>query len=285
MAFSYGRRKEVAYGLHDSQLQFFKNDENFVTKGIVGTMTYTYREDIYNTNTLWAQYRNSTITDTVLYFNDEYFLPQSTQQELLTFGYRFRADHRDIRAYPLRGSFFEFSAIKQGIGVLRNEPDLLHLISTARKYMQLSDRFFYHASIKGKLSGRTFAPYFNTRALGYGNDLVRGYEFYVINGQHFALFKSNFKYNLVKQRVIKFDAIPLEKFAKIPYAFYINLNADAGYVEDLFSIESNPLANTLLLGGGIGIDYVTYYDLVLRVEYSINKFGENGIFLHFRAPI
>ena len=284
-SFRYLRRKEVAYGLDESQLQFFRNDDDYVTKSISSSINYTYRDGIYNTNTFWTQYRNSQITDTVLTYNDEYFLPSTTQQESLTIGYRFRSDKRDIRPYPLTGSFFEINVIKQGIGVLRNEPDLLHIISSVRRYLRLSDRFFYHASLKGKISNRAFSPYFNTRGLGYGNDLIRGYEFYVVNGQHFALFKSNLKFNLVKQRVFRSDLIPLEKFQKVPYAFYLNLNADMGYVDDQFSRATNPLSNTFLIGGGVGIDFVTYYDLVMRVEYSVNKFGENGIFLHFRAPI
>ena len=50
------------------------------------------------------------------------------------------------------------------------------------------------------------------------------------------------------------------------------------------NLEENNLTNTLLFGRGIGIDYITYYDKLLRIEYGINRLGEKGIFLHFTNP-
>ena len=40
----------------------------------------------------------------------------------------------------------------------------------------------------------------------------------------------------------------------------------------------------LLWGNGISIDYVTYYDKLLRIEFSANHLGEKGVFLHFSNP-
>ena len=48
--------------------------------------------------------------------------------------------------------------------------------------------------------------------------------------------------------------------------------------------ENNDLTNQLLFGRGISLDYVTYYDKMLRIEYGINRLGEKGIFLHFTNP-
>jgi hypothetical protein len=45
------------------------------------------------------------------------------------------------------------------------------------------------------------------------------------------------------------------------------------------------LSGQWLGGGGAGIDLVTYYDRLLRVEYSINRMGETGLFIHFMASI
>ena len=75
----------------------------------------------------------------------------------------------------------------------------------------------------------------------------------------------------------------LEKFATIPFAIYLNAYGDAGYVEDTRYQQHNSLTNSWLYGCGAGIDLVTYYDLVFRFEYSVNKFGESGIFIHFSA--
>jgi len=32
----------------------------------------------------------------------------------------------------------------------------------------------------------------------------------------------------------------------------------------------------------VGFDLVTFYDLVLRLDYSFNQLKQNGLFLHIR---
>ena len=43
---------------------------------------------------------------------------------------------------------------------------------------------------------------------------------------------------------------------------------------------NNSLANSILWGRGFSIDYVTYYDKLLRIEFSINDLCEQGVFLN-----
>jgi len=97
--------------------------------------------------------------------------------------------------------------------------------------------------------------------------------------------KNNIKYELVKMREMSFNFIGSEKFNKLYYAFYLNVFADFGYVSDNRNINTNPLSNQLLPGYGVGLDFVTYYDFVLRVEYSFNKMGESGFFISFMPSI
>ena len=84
---------------------------------------------------------------------------------------------------------------------------------------------------------------------------------------------------------IKNVPLPLNKFNTFHYALYFGLYGDMGYVEDRLYAGANPLANSLLAGYGVGVDYVTYYDIVLRLECSMNKMNELGFFIHFNAGI
>ena len=84
---------------------------------------------------------------------------------------------------------------------------------------------------------------------------------------------------------LKAGFIPSEKFSTIPYAFYMDVYADYGYVQDNEFFANNPLTNSNLYSYGAGIDFTTYYNLVMRAEFSINKMGQKGIFIHFTAPI
>jgi hypothetical protein len=75
-------------------------------------------------------------------------------------------------------------------------------------------------------------------------------------------------------------------FKTVPVALYLKAHADAGYVWDRNQLPGNErLANQLLPGAGIGLDLVTFYNLVFRGEYSVNGRGERGFYLHFAADL
>jgi len=135
------------------------------------------------------------------------------------------------------------------------------------------------------LSGNNEVPYYNQIALGYRGDLVRGYDPYVINGENFTLFKSGIKYAIVQPKSFNVPVGLPQSFTRIPYALYANLFFDTGYVRDKRFYQNNPLSNKWLYSYGAGLDFVTYYDLVLRGEFAITGNGKSGIFLHLTAPI
>jgi hypothetical protein len=60
---------------------------------------------------------------------------------------------------------------------------------------------------------------------------------------------------------------------------------DIGYVHSAGPPGNSALANTFLWGSGIGIDIVTYYDIVLGCSYAINKMGEKGFYFGIKAPV
>ena len=76
----------------------------------------------------------------------------------------------------------------------------------------------------------------------------------------------------------------MKQFNKSHYSLYLGLFSDMGRVIDSQTYQNNNLSNQFLLGNGISIDYVTYYDKLLRIEFSINHLGEKGVFLHFSNP-
>ncbi len=162
---------------------------------------------------------------------------------------------------------------------------MLFIKSDIRKYVKLGGKFYYASGLSAKVSLIEDQPYYYQKGLGYGRDFVRGYEYYVVDGQHYGVLKNNVKWEIVSTRVKKVGFIPSEKFSKLYYAFYLNLFTDIGYSVDNLHAATNPLANELLVGYGIGLDLVTYYDFVFRFEYSINKMGESGFFIHFIPPI
>jgi hypothetical protein len=122
------------------------------------------------------------------------------------------------------------------------------------------------------------------RGLGYFEENLRGFEYYIIDGQSWGMARANLKYQLIKPAVLRVYN-GSNRFNLLHYAFYLNIFSDAGYVSDRFFFNENPLANQLLYSTGIGLDFVTYYDQVIRFEYSFNKLGEKGFFINFTAPL
>lgn len=277
----YNQNHEISYTLTDGKLTFYKDELNYVRKEYYGAVKYVHRNRIYNYTYVGIEYHFASIANTVRQLNYKYFANNSTFEQFISLNYKWSRDNRDYIIYSLKGYYFDAEIAKVGLGILKNEPSLLFISSTFKNTNEISKRWHFGYYLKGRLSGQTAAPYYNQRALGYQNDFVRGYELYVVNGQNFALAKTNLKFSLVPQRVLYLGAIPTQKFNTIPYAFYINAFVDMAYVKDNVFAKSNTLANQFLPGYGIGLDFVTYYNIVCRVEYSFNKFGENGFFLHF----
>ena len=67
---------------------------------------------------------------------------------------------------------------------------------------------------------------------------------------------------------------------RIPFTFYAKAYGDLGYVYSKNNTNNSRLSNKLLRSGGFGIDIVTIYDLILKLEFSFNQLGSSGTYYH-----
>lgn len=283
-SFSYSRNHEVMYTSIDNQVLFFKDPDRYVREEFTGKLFYAYRRGIYQTHTVETKFIKANIHDTLRSYSADYFTNGATDMQFLSLDYVFRLDHRDIKIFPLKGYFFEFEATRLGFGILNGEDvDVLNLLVTVKKYMKLSNRFYFSSGFRMKYSADSDQPYYVQRGLGWG-DYVRGYEYYVMDAQSYGTAKVGLKYEIIKPR-IRSIPLPLEKFNTFHYALYAGIYGDAGYADDRQYALVNPLSNTLLYGYGAGLELVTYYDMIFRLEYSFNKMLEHGFFVSFNAGI
>ncbi|TAL58842.1 MAG: hypothetical protein EPN85_10575 [Bacteroidetes bacterium] len=284
LSFSYSRNHEIAYMTADNKLLYFKYPTEYVREEFTGKMYYSYRSGIHNTHTLETKYLNGKVSDTLNHYSVGYFIGQETKMQYLLLDYSFRMDHRDAKYFPLKGYYLELEATKLGLGLLSKEKiDVLNLFFTLKKYQKISSRFYLAGSLRIKFSPNSDQPYYVQRGLGFG-DYVRGYEYYVIDGQSYGTTKWGLKYEIIKPK-IRVIPLPFEKFNLFHYALYAGIFGDAGYVDDHQYTGNNFLANTYIYGYGTGIDFVTYYDMIFRFEYSFNKMLEHGFFVSFNAGI
>lgn len=282
------RNHEVAYETRGDKRVYFNDEIEYPYEEYFAMGYITYRRGIYNTHQLILQYSDFYYGDTLLSLNDQFSFKDQSNIEFLSVHYKYISDYRDYIAYPLTGFYFEGEVKKSGLGILSNKnPDIFYLRFMFSKYWKLRKRWYFSAGTIGKLSTFSFQPYFMQQGLGYEKDFVRGYEYYVIDGQHFGLIKSNLKFELLPAKEFRLDFIPSEKFNRIPLSIFANVFADFGYVsDDQFHNEyQNALPNNLLLGVGFGVDFISYYDKVMRLELSINRKNEAGLYIHFVAPL
>lgn len=289
IAFGLGlaQNHETSYITEDNKPKYYKDVDKYVKRDGFSYFQVLGRKDIYNTHKLELSFNYLEFADTLLALNPEYTTSDKSTNRYLSLYYEFKSDHRDFHAYPLKGYYFDAGFKKVGLGIVSDDVSFFYVSSTFRKYWQLSKRFYYAFNLNAKFSDNKPQPYYLLRGLGYGRDFVRSFEYYVVDGQNFGLFKSNLKFAILPPRVSEIGFIPFEKFSKIHYALYLNVFFDAGYVDNPLNnpVLNNNLENTLLFGYGVGLDLVTYYDIVIRGEFSINRYDKPGLFLHFMASI
>lgn len=275
------RQKKLSYTtINNKPEELYTKDYNYHNSN--ASFSLNYRPKIYNWHNVLVSFNDHYISDTLFISNPDFLGRHKKGIQYFNIQYSFTRDLRNSNYYPLKGYYFSGTIIKTGLGILKQEPDFTTLNLKASKYFNIYKRFYGSIADQFEYSNRYHPSQLFARAFGY-NNYTKGMELYVIDGNGFNLVNTAIRYQLIKPRVKEFKKIKNEKFTKFHYAFYTSFNFDLGYVINETGIEM-PHSNELLYGYGIGLDFVTYYDIVLRFEYSFNKFGESGLFLHFNAP-
>ncbi len=281
----YALSREVPYITLNNKQLFYRSEDGYGRKEWYAKVKFSYRKGIHNSHSLSLGFEKTIYDDTLLIINPSFMQQRSGRIQMVHLSYYFKHDFRDSKPYPLEGHYADVEFNQFGFGLLEDEPLIATVKTTVDMYRKISRKWYWAASLSARISAPGEQPYFMQRALGYGNDFVRSYEVYVVDGTDFAVFKTNLKFALINPQKRQIPFIGSEKFSKIHYALYLNWLFDAGYARNPDKIPANSYQNRLLYGTGVGLDLVTYYDLVWRFEYSVNQFGKGGFFIHFVAPI
>jgi hypothetical protein len=222
------------------------------------------------------------VTDSILDYNPRYFNGKSGLK-YVDVDYVFRRERRDNRFYPIKGNYLETEIQKLGLGIF-NDLNKLYTSLTYAHYFPFSERLNLEMRITGQREWiRGQHPYFGLEALGYGEDYVRGYEFYVIDGTDFLLSRNSLRFKFFDKLFDLKKKMPVKSYRIFPVTLWLTFNADIGKSYNYLFNEDNPFNNRWLFGKGIGLDVVLYYKYAFQIEYSINHLNEKGVFLHIRS--
>ena len=276
---------EVAYQTIGNKEQFYHSPDGFAQQLTFANVNFTSRPEFNYLHSLSVGFNHYVFQDTILKLNPE-FAFSGTKYDYFTLSYGFKIDFRNYAPYPLEGYYFDVSLEKKGLGIFNDQINEFSVSASFDQYLKIYGRWYFAYNFGAKFSNQDVqSPYFITSGLGYYPNTIRGYELYVVDGQKLGIIKSNLKFEVIPKTDFNISWIKSTKFSDIYFAMYANLFFDAAYVDDIYSYQLNPLSNQLLWSTGIGIDMITYYDLVLRLELSINKQRETGFFISFVAPI
>jgi outer membrane protein assembly factor BamA len=282
--FNWNQQNELIIATVNNKPVEYKPQDLPAQKIIEAHLHYIYRRKIYTTHTLRFEYQDYTVSDSVAIINTNFLGEGLTRLNYFVLSYNFVHDVRDSKIYPLEGFAVRLTAAQSGLGIIKDFPyPNFSLTGVFLFHQKLANRLYFYNATKAHFSQRKKLPYALNRALGY-HEFLSGYEPYVIDGSDYFITKYNLKLQVIKPTTQTIPVIGLEQFNKIYYALYLNLFADAGYVNNIFPAPTNTMVNTWQFSTGIGLDLVTYYDQVLRVDFAVNRYGEYGFFFHLETP-
>jgi outer membrane protein assembly factor BamA len=245
---------------------------------------YTYRRKYFTTHSLELQYYDYQVTDSVAIVNPNYLGAGNERLNYFVVTYNFNHDIRDSKVYPLEGFNVKIRAEQIGLGLVEDFAyPSFRLTGVLMYHQKLANRLYFNNASKVRYSTEKNMPYLLNRGLGY-REYLTGYEDYVMDGTDYVISKYNLKFQVIKPSSFTIPLLGMKQFNKVHYALYFNAFADAGYVNNIFPDPTNTMVNNWQFSAGVGFDFVTYYDLVFRVDYAINRYKEHGFFIHVETP-
>lgn len=273
----YAQSREVGYQTsYNNKLLFYKNG-NFVNSNLFINAGYSFRRAIKTRHFFNLTFTRAGINDSIaaLPYNPNYFKDGAVKRLIVDLSYTYRYAGADNIIYPLVGSTGFATLSKRGLG-FTGGINMFYVEGAYNKYINLKNNWYGSMQLSGKIKLPFDQPYFNQKALGYGDATLRGLEYYVIDGAAYGILKTTLKKKLLSFTV----PLPFKSayFNRIPFTFYAKTYADIGYAANSKKYDTY-LNNRFLFTRGVGIDIVTLYDISFRFEYSFNQLGQKGLFL------
>jgi len=272
---SYGKNREVNYSTRENQQVFYKNEQDFVRTKFVGGVGYSYRKGSIERHTVKFSYTHETVADTVVEMNPKFLGNGRSSRGFPELMYRYQYLGVNYIPYPTKGLRWDFTFLKRGVA---GEMSMTMLNLKAAKHWTLPYKFYYSLHGEATVKFPFDQPFYNQQLMGYGDNYLRGLEYYVIDGVAGGMIRSTVRKQIFDVKVK--TGLKSRTYGTIPFKVYLKGYGDVGYSYNKNNVTGNFLTNRLLYTGGIGIDVLSIYDVVLRLEYSFNQLSERALFVH-----
>ncbi len=281
---SYTQNREIGYKTSNGNKPFVYNKgkqllyskNGFVRDNYQFDGSYSWRRGFFKRTGVSLGLNYLVVDDSIIdpKYNPTYFSTGKASQFYTDINFGVAYANTDKNAYPLTGLIYNYGFSKRGFG-LKGGINSSTIGGSFSKYITHKHKFFSTIKFAGILKVPFEQAYINRRAIGFGNLKLRGLELFIIDGVAAFTTSYTFSKKVVSFKIpipFKINALPY-----IPFTFYAKTYIDAGYsyIPNAYNTRLN---NKLLYTGGIGLDVLTLYDKVVKIEFSFNQLGQKGIF-------
>ena len=274
---SYTENKEVGYKTNFNERILAYKNGLFVRKSFNAGGSYSRRKSVFKRDAFSIDFNYIKVNDSIVTskYNPNYFNAEKSSQIFLDFSYGLSYANTNKNAYPTKGLIYNFSITKRGFGFSGGVNSLV-LNGTFSKYFTHKHNFYSAVKLSGNLKLPFEQAYINKRAIGFGNLNLRGLDLYIIDGVAAAVANYTFSKKLFSFKIpVPFH---IKVLPYLPFTFYAKAYTDIGF-SYLPNKYISRLNNTLLRTAGFGLDILSIYDIVVKVNYSFNQLGEKGLIL------
>jgi len=273
--FSYSRNRELNFDTKENKQVFFKDPSKFIREQFYLGGLYSYRKGSIVRHYLRVGIQGESVADTIVKLNPNYLGDNRSKVVYPELRYTYQYFDLNYIPYPTRGTSVEFDFLKRGIG---KNVNLTQFQLRFGKYFSLPNKFYFATNAEANLKLPFDQPFFNQSLLGYNDSYMRGLEYYVVDGVAGGFIRNTIGKEIAS---VSFNTgLRSKTYGSIPFRFYLKGYGDVGYIYNKNNLLTNGLNNRAIYSGGIGLDIISIYDIVLRVEYSFNQKRESGLFVH-----
>lgn len=285
--FRYQSVANIAYNTVGNQLDFMYRDE-VLQRQSEGHVKLRWRRGFYTFHYADLSAGQTSISESLGDLNPFYLRPGTRQQRVTSVGYTYRFDNRDNINFPLRGRTLITDIRRLGLLPTDDFRSWQYRLAFADYYPLtnvLGRKWYVNYILKAKAFNNPDVPYNLLRGIGYEEDVLRGYDLYVVNGSAYTSGRVNLKREVFR-RNYTLGFIRWKQFNTLPVNLYLNAFSDWGYVYYRFpSRLDNPLANRWLRSAGLGLEINTWYNTVVRLNVSRNTLQQTNFFINLQKDV
>lgn len=256
------RQKSFFYNIENRRYVYSTFDkylfiENKLSTGLI------FRPHLNTKHNLLYTLQNFNIKDSTVTSNPEFVGKTNSRTLWHTISYLLEYSSLDYNLYPTNGRALSL-LISSALSTKQEHWEKVRI--SYQQHFPLAATFTYSSSYTTEYYPWA-QPYIALYQNIIGSHYFRGYEDEVWQPQAMIGSRQQFMWNFLKKQKFYFEKIPAKKFNKPFLSLYFTTFVDGGTVW-----TKKPDKNHIFTAAfGCGLDIVSYYDLIFRIEGVINR--------------